>query len=163
MITTMAFIVKGKGSQWEIRESHSTPKGPRSKTLATFTQLDDAVIARATERAGNALDRKSLEQAARRVGAPVSAPASERTARELLAAINSGNRPSPGLARLLADTLVQTTSKFSDAAQAAAAWIGVPDQERAETLIDLLLLADALPVANREPQSSFPRIPAALT
>lgn len=157
----MAFIAKGKGASWELRESFSTPGGPRSKTLASFTRLDDAVIARAEERAGRALDKRSLERAARRVGAPVASSDSERSARDLLAAINSGERPSPGLAMLLAESLAQTSSKFSDAAQAAAEWIGVSEQERSEALVDLLLLADALPEPSERLRPRFPRIPMA--
>ena len=160
-ITTLAFIAKGKGSNWELRESHSTPDGPRSKTLASFTQLDDVVIARAEKRAGHPLDKVSLERAARRVGAPVATSESERSARELLAALKMGSRPSPGLAKLLAESLAQTSSKFSDAAQAAAEWIGVSEQERSETLVDLLLLADALPAPAERMRPRFPRIPTA--
>jgi hypothetical protein len=159
----MAFIAKGKGSSWELRESHSTSAGPRSKTLASFAELDAAVIARAEARAGHALDRVALERAARRVGAPVAPPESERSARELLAALNQGDRPSPGLAKLLAESLAQTTSKFSDAAQAAAEWIGVSEQERADTLVDLLLLSDALPTPDERLRPRFPRIPTAAT
>jgi hypothetical protein len=155
----MAFVAKGKGTSWEIRESHSTPAGPRSKTLASFTQLDDETIARAEARAGYALDRPSLEMAARRAGAPVQLGASERAARDLIAALNQGDLPRSGLARLLTRSLASANSQLSDAAQAAAEWIGVSEKVRSETLVDLLLLADALPTPSTDNRPKFPRIP----
>lgn len=99
----MAYIVKGKVHRWEIRESHGTPRGPRSSTLATFAELTPDVIERAGERAASPLDAAALEHAARRAGAPVAEPAADRAARQLLAAAARGEQPRPGLARLVAE------------------------------------------------------------
>lgn len=99
----MAFIVKGKAHSWEIRESHGTPRGPRSSTLATFAELTSEVIARARARAVTPLNAAALEGAARRAGAPVAEPAADRAARQLLAAAARGEQPRPGLARLVAE------------------------------------------------------------
>ncbi|HEX8959922.1 MAG TPA: hypothetical protein VF770_08880, partial [Solirubrobacterales bacterium] len=71
----MAFIVPKKKGTWEIRESRSTPAGPRSTTLATFRELSDEVIEQARRRASKPLDAKELRQAALRAGAPLAEPA----------------------------------------------------------------------------------------
>ncbi len=50
-IVGMAYVVARPKGRYEIRESVHTPKGPRARSLANFTQLDDEVLARARERA----------------------------------------------------------------------------------------------------------------
>ncbi|HEY6781477.1 MAG TPA: hypothetical protein VI111_11005, partial [Thermoleophilaceae bacterium] len=81
----MAFVIATKRGAFEIRESHNTPEGPRSRTLATFKELDDDVIAEAGERADKVLDAEQLRDSARRAGAPIATPPVDRAARELLA------------------------------------------------------------------------------
>ena len=65
----MAFVVRTKRGEFEIRESRSTPKGPRSRTLATFRELSDEVIEKARARAAKPPDAEELRDAARRAGA----------------------------------------------------------------------------------------------
>jgi hypothetical protein len=146
----MAFVVARPGARFEVRESHATPRGPRARTLATFTTLDDAVVAHVIERAEGPVDVHALVRSARKAGAPVSVGASpvDIAARALLAEIRVGNRPSPALAAAISDA-VEPGLDVSDSVRAAAAWSGATLEERGEALRDLLLLADRLPVPRR--------------
>jgi hypothetical protein len=154
----MTYIVARKTGAWEIRESHGTNAGPRSRTLATFRTLTPEVIQRAQARSTKRLNASELRKAARRVGAPVAAPPPDRTAGELLAQLAAGHRPRPLLARLLAKALSADESQPADNAEAAAAWIAASPERRGETLHDLLLLVDHLPRAGTRERSRFPRI-----
>jgi hypothetical protein len=146
----MAFVVRRPGGRFEARESRSTPRGPRARTLATFTTLDDATVALVIERAETPVDVHALVHAARRAGASVAVGATpvDIAARTLLAELRAGHRPAPALAAALVDA-VDTDGDVSDAARAAAAWSGATPEERGEALRDLLLLSDRLPVPGR--------------
>jgi hypothetical protein len=155
----MAFVAARNNGSWEIRESHVTSVGPRSRTLATFTTLTPEVLERARARARGQFDPEGLRQAARRAGAPVAPPDSDRASAELIAELQAGRRPRPMLARILLGALqtgVGTPS--SDNARAAAAWIGATPQQRGHALRELLLLADSLPRRHRSKRARFPRI-----
>jgi hypothetical protein len=155
----MAYIVARKLGTWELRESRSTPAGPRSRTLATFRTLTPEVAAQASRRAVKPLDQRDLRRTALRAGAPVAAAAAERTAAELLAEIAAGHAPRPALRRLLLDALEhERPPRSSDSARAAARWIAATPQQRGETLHDLLALADRLPAARRTERAHFPRL-----
>jgi len=154
----MAYIAPRKGGSWEIRESHSTPAGPRSRTLATFRTLTPEVISHAQARADRPLRPAELRQAAHRVGAPVTPTRSDRAAAELIAELVSGRRPRPALDQLLADSLQGAPDAASDNARSAAAWIETSPQKRGETLRELLLLADQFPRRERPRRPTFPRI-----
>jgi hypothetical protein len=146
----MAFVVARPGGRFEVRESRATARGPRARTLATFTALDDGVVAHVIERAESPVDIHALVHSARRAGAAVSVGASavDIAARALLAELRAGNRPSPALAAALSDA-VEPDVEVSDAVRAAASWSGASLEERGEALRDLLLLADRLPVPKR--------------
>lgn len=150
MLPTMAFVVRRPGGRFEVRESHATPRGPRARTLATFTTFDDAAVALVIERAETPVDVHALVHAARRAGAPVAVGATpvDIAARALLAELRAGRRPAPVLAAALADA-VDAHTDVSDTARAAAAWCGATPEERGEALRDLLLLSDRLPVPSR--------------
>jgi hypothetical protein len=158
----MAYVTARPQGRFEIRESRTTPKGPRSRTLATFRILDDSVVARAAARAERGIDVAALRRAALRVGAPVTvgSPA-DQTARELLRAIEAGDRPAPGLAALCARALgapdVALGAGVPDSVFAVGPWIGVAAAQRGEVLRDLLLLADQLPARDRG-SLTFPRL-----
>ena len=62
----MAYVVARPKGRYEIRESVHTPKGPRARSLANFTQLDDEVLARARERATRPFDPDAVRAAAER-------------------------------------------------------------------------------------------------
>ncbi len=161
----MAFVVPTRGGRFEIRESQSTPKGPRSQTLASFTELSDQVIEKARERASAPLDPVELRRSARRAGAPVRLPAAQRAARELIAELAKGKELDPALRQMLIELLENgyregaEPSPSGEAARSIAGWMASTPEERGEVLVDLLLLADALPSGGRLGKPlRFPRL-----
>lgn len=163
----MAYVISTKRG-FEVRESRSTPEGPRSRTLATFKEFSDEVIEKARARAAKPPRPQDLRDAAIRAGAPVAEPPVDAAARETVRMLAAGAELDPKLQLLLLDALapgVGTAEKprpaLSDAARSAAQWIGVGVEERGEALRDLLELADALPVRIRSGEIRFPRIESA--
>jgi hypothetical protein len=154
----MAYVTPRPGGNWEIRESRTTPAGPRSHTLTTFRSLTPEVIERARERSTRRLDADELRKTARRAGAPVAAAAADRAAGDLLSQLAAGRRPRPLLARLLAKALSTEGGQPMGNAEAAAAWIAASPERRGETLRDLLLLVDHLPPPRTRERPRFPRI-----
>jgi hypothetical protein len=167
----MAFIVATKSGRFEVRESHSTPAGPRSRTLAGFTELTEETIEKARARSQNPPSAEELRAAALRAGAPVAPPPVDGAARDLLARLAKGQQPEPMLKHLLLDALVNddrsdrprsaSDEGISDAARSVSEWIGADPRERGNTLKDLLLLADALPLRRRAATIGFPRLESA--
>jgi hypothetical protein len=151
----MAFVVATKPGRYEIRESAQTPKGPRSRTLASFRELDSGVIEEARTKAAKAIDAAELRGAARRAGAPVARPPVDRAARELIAELGKGRAPSPTLRRMLLDLLrdgAQDDARQSptqEAEHGVAEWMAASPRERGKALVHLLLLTDALPHGGR--------------
>jgi hypothetical protein len=161
----MAFIVPARSGTFEIRESRSTEKGPRSRTLATFRELDDTVIEQARAKAAKAPSSEELRHAARRAGAPVARPPAEQAARELIAELAKGGRLDPTLRQILSELLEKgyretaNPSPANEAARAVAMWMAATPEERGKALVDLLLLADALPSHGRKGKPlRFPRL-----
>jgi hypothetical protein len=161
----MAFVVPTKSGRFELRESINTPKGPRSRTLASFRELDRAVVEKARERASKALDPVELRRAARRAGAPVARSPADMAARELIAELGKGREPHPILRRMLLDLLSDgpaeggEASASREAEHAVAEWMAARPDERGKALVDLLLLADALPHGGRKGKPlEFPRL-----
>lgn len=160
----MAFVVATKRGTYEVRESHSTPKGPRSRTLASFAELSDEVIEKARLRAEKPLDARELRDSAARAGAPVLGTPVDESAREILHRIGNGEPLDPLLRDLLADALSNpervsgVPRPISDAARSASEWVGASLAQRGETLFALLELGDALPLRRRPEQSTFPRL-----
>jgi hypothetical protein len=161
----MAFIVPTRPGSYEIRESHSTPKGPRSQTLASFRELTDEVIQKAREKAAVAPSAEELQRAARRAGAPVARPPAEQAARELIAELARGRRLDPALRQILIELLQRgyreggDPSPSREASRSVAMWMSATPEERGQTLVDLLLLADALPSGGRKGKPlRFPRL-----
>ncbi len=166
----MAFIVPSKRGTFEIRESRSTPDGPRSRTLATFRELSDETIEKARSRAAKPPTADELRQAALRAGAPIASPPVDHSARDLLGKLAKGQRPDPMLKRLLLDALTNENrsdrptdpaATVSDAARSVSEWVGASAKERGDALEDLLLLADALPLRRRAETIGFPRLKSA--
>jgi hypothetical protein len=146
----MAFVVANRNGAYEVRESRSTSKGPRSRTLATFRELDDEVIEKARARAARPFSDEDLRAAARRAGAPGAPAPIDRAARELIAELGRGRRLDPTLRRLLVDLLAggngeEAARPTSDAERGVAEWMASTPRERGNALFDLLMLADALP------------------
>ena len=118
----MAYVVPRKNGSWEVRETRTTPDGPRSRTLAAFRELSDEVIARARDRAEKPIDPDQLRQAALHAGAPLEQSRADRAAAQLLEQLNMGREPRRALRRLLADAVKDQDGGLSDAAQAAQEW-----------------------------------------
>jgi hypothetical protein len=163
----MAFIVPTRKGTFEIRESHATPKGPRSRTLVSFKELDARAIEKAQARAAKPPAAEELREAALRAGAPVAADPVDRAARELLGKLAKGQRPDPMLKRLLLDALENEdrsdrprdpSATVSDAARSASEWVGASPDERGAALTDLLSVVDALPLRRRPETIGFPRL-----
>ncbi|MFI5028847.1 MAG: hypothetical protein ACHQCF_07705 [Solirubrobacterales bacterium] len=151
----MAFVILTKRGGFELRESQNTPKGPRSRTLATFKELTDDVIEKARARASKPLSAEEVRRAAQRAGVPGARDPIDRAARELIAELGKGRPLDPTLRQLLVNLLGQregeetATPATSDAARAVAEWMASTPRERGNALFDLLLLADALPHGGR--------------
>lgn len=163
----MAFVVPTKRGAFEVRESRSTPKGPRSRTLASFREMSDEVIEKARSRAAKPPTAAELRAAAARAGAPVAGAPVDRAARETLRLVAGGQPLDPMLRDLLLDALSprsngdlldRASAPVSDAARSATEWIGASPERRGEALRDLLELADALPVRIRSEQIGFPKL-----
>lgn len=161
----MAFVVPARKGSYEVRESQSTPQGPRSHTLVSFRELTDEVIQKAREKATKPPSAKELRRSARRAGAPVARPPIEQAARELIAELARGNRLDPALHRILSELLDKgyretgEASPANEAARSVAIWMAATPEERGRALVDLLLLADALPSgARRGKPLRFPRL-----
>jgi hypothetical protein len=147
----MAYVVATRRDAFEVRESRSTPDGPRSRTLATFRELDAATIERVRDRAEKPPSGAELREAALRAGAPVGGAPVDAAARTTLRSLAHGERPSPKLRRLLLDALAEKEHPASE-------WLGASLPERGEALEQLLLLTDALPVRRRRTDIGFPRL-----
>jgi len=161
----MAFVIATRKGSFEIRESHSSPAGPRSRTLASFRELTDEVIQKARERAANPPSAEELRRAARRAGAPVAREPIEQAARELIAELAKGKRLDPTLRQILIELLERgyresrDPSPRNDAARAISTWMAATPEERGRALVDLLLLADALPAGGRRGKPlDFPKL-----
>lgn len=163
----MAFVVATKPSRFEVRESLSTPKGPRSRTLASFSEMTSEVVEKVQAKSQKPPTAAELTRLALRAGAPVRGSQLDEAASETLRRIAGGEQPDPKLRRLLIDALSDqdpsnpasgSKSLVSDAARAASQWIGVGVEDRAHALRDLLELADALPIRRRAPEIGFPRL-----
>jgi hypothetical protein len=127
--------------------------------------LTPEVIESAIARSIAGLAAGELREAARRAGAPVAEPAVDAAAAELLRRLSLGETLRPELLRLVADAVGATApiaetapEPLSDAARAAAAWIGAKAEERGRALRDLLLLADRFPASRRMPRPPYPRL-----
>ena len=153
----MAYLVAKPAGSWEIRESASTPNGPRSRTLATFRMLSSEVIEHAQARSDRPLDAGALRRAALRAGAPLAPAAAEVAARTLIDELQGGRGPRRALRRALLEEL-HGDSRPSDNARAAAAWLNAGPERHGEALHDLLLLADRVPARSRPRRHRFPRI-----
>jgi hypothetical protein len=153
----MAFVTKNRSGTWEIRESRSTPAGPRSKTLASFKMLEHHHLVLATERSATELDTDSLIASARKAGAPIALSAADQAALDLLRAIGDQSNLSANLATLLRDALDEGPN--SDSTDEAFGHIGKSPDDRGAEIIDLLLLTDAYPVTELRSALTFPGIP----
>jgi hypothetical protein len=160
----MAYLYSRAGGRVEIREAHTTPRGPRSRTLASFRgALSDAHLDRAEAAARRPFDRAALVRRARERGVPVEQRRADGPARALLAALRRGAPLDPRLRVLLQDQLGgQALPPLAEDLGDVADWLGASDVERGLALRDVLRLYDTIarsrePVRAAEP-ARFPRI-----
>jgi hypothetical protein len=160
----MAFLYrrKGKDGRLEIREAHSTPRGPRSRTLVSFRgPLRAELLDRAEAAARRPFDREAIRRRARELGVVVEDAEADAAARELLARLRRGAALDPRLAALLRTALdARPAAALPDDLAEAAEWLGARDVERAASLRDVLRLYGAIAGA-REPvrEADAPRFP----
>ena len=158
----MAFVTRRADGRFEIRESRTTPRGPRARTLVTFRAIDDNVLDRAAARAHGRFDREALRGRAVELGAPEAGSAAQSAGRRLLTELSRGRRPSPVMTRLLArglDAAGPGDEQHSGEALAGALdWLDATPDTRGRALRELLLLTDRLPVHVRGRALRFPRI-----
>jgi len=142
----MAYLYTRKNGRIEIREAHTTPQGPRSRTLASFRDaLTEADLDRAESAASRPFDREALCARARDRGIPVRRSSANSHARALLAALRSGATLDPVLVRLLTEHLADRNSApVPDDATDVVEWIGASDAERGRALRDVLRLYDQI-------------------
>jgi hypothetical protein len=155
---TMAFVTAKSNGRFEVRESRQTPAGPRSTTLATFRVFSGDVVDQVTSRALRPVDVDRLRDGARKLGAPLEDERPDHLARQLLGEIARGHSPAPGLRRVLADVLDRSAMPGEGRLGDLAQWIEVSDDARAAALVNLLGLADAIPVRKRQEELAFPRL-----
>jgi hypothetical protein len=156
----MAYVARRKNGRFEIRESVTTPTGPRSRSLATFGTLTDDVLDRAVARAQTPFDRAAVRLAARRAGAEVALRPVDDLAARLLAELARGERPTPALTNLLVAALTSDVPPGDSPDQPLpdlVRWIAASAEERGQTVRELLGLADAFPAWQRPERSAFPR------
>jgi hypothetical protein len=153
----MAYVVP-RGSGWELRQSRATENGPRSRTLASFRELDASVVSRALERSEGELSADDVLRAVRRAGAPVAPDAATSAGASLLAELTAGRSPAGGIRRALVEALGAGDGGLSAAERAASAWIGRSEADRGAALHDLLLLVDALPSPLADARPRPPRL-----
>jgi hypothetical protein len=142
----MAYLYLRKNGRVEIREAHTTPRGPRSRTLASFRgALTEAVLDRADSAAARGLDRDAIRRRARELGVAVAAASADALARPLIGRLRRGERLDPVLAHALREALEGRESAPVPADLAdVLEWLGASDHERGRALRGVLRLYDRI-------------------
>jgi hypothetical protein len=142
----MAYLYLRKTGRVEIREAVATPRGPRSRTLASFRgALTEEALERAESVATRAIDRGALRRRAAELGVPIAPTRAEPEARALLARLRSGAPLDPVLAGLLTEQLAtRETAPLPDELGDVVEWLGASEHERGRALRDVLRLYDRI-------------------
>ena len=165
----MAYLVERAGERIEIRESLSTPRGPRSRQLARFVgALTPAILAGAAARATRPFDARVLVRRAQAMGIPVDQRAPEKEARALLGRLQRGDPIAPVMAGLLVRALEGVaTAPVPEHLADVSEWLGSPLAARGAALRDLLdafgRIAASRPPPRTRPRKIFPRFSSADT
>lgn len=156
----MAFLVRRGGGRFDIRESVSTARGPRARTLASFRgALTPEVLERAEARASRPFDGAEVAARAEALGVPVTARREDREARALLGALRTGRPVDPSLVTLLREELrEQPAEPVPEELAEVAEWVGVDERERGRALRDLLRVSDRI-FRSRRPVRERRRVP----
>jgi hypothetical protein len=159
----MAYLYLRRSGRGEIRESHSTPRGPRSRTLASFRgTLTEAHLDRAEATSAGGFDREAIRSRARALGIPVARSSADSEACELIAKLRRGSDVDPVLVGVLLKQLGgRVSAPVPDDLAEVVEWIGASDSERGEALRGVLRLYDTIARSRgavREPAvTRFPR------
>lgn len=159
----MAYLVRRSAARVEIRESHASARGPRSRVLASFSgTLTRDVLDRAAARATRPFDARALVRRARAAGIPVLERSREPEARALLARLRRADPLDPALAAALRRALERLPEAPVPEAQAEVSeWLGASAAERGAALRQLLDLygriAASRPQQRRRERARFPR------
>jgi hypothetical protein len=159
----MTHIVRRRRARFEIRESLATPRGPRSRLLASFREpLTPDVIERAAARATRRFDRGALVRRARAAGIAVAPRRREPEVRALLARLHRPDPLDPALAALLRQKLGERPqTELPEALAEVAEWVGAGAEKRGAALRELLDLygriADSRPPPRQRQRRRFPR------
>lgn len=157
----MAYLYVRRTGRVEVREAHSTPRGPRSRTLASFRgPLSDEILDRAESASTGRFDRDALRARAAELGVRVAPAVADP--RALIARLRRGARIDPVLATVLRGQLESAAAApVSDDLADVIEWIGASDAERGRALRDVLRLYDTIARSRdavREPAAvRFPR------
>jgi hypothetical protein len=160
----MAYLYVRKNGRREIREARSTPRGPRSRTLASFRgPLTDELLDRAEAVSARGFDRAAIRARAALLGIPIVRASADSAARALIAQLRNGAHLDPVLATVLRGQLASADSAtVPDELTDAVEWIGAHDRERGRALRDVLRLYDTIARSRdavREPDANrFPHL-----
>ncbi len=159
----MAYLVRRSPTRVEIRESRATPRGPRSRVLASFPgALTRDALDRAASRATRPFDASALVRRARAQGIPVLERSREPEARALLARLRRGDRLDPALATSLRRALARLPeAPIPEPLAEVCEWVGASAAERGAALRELLDLygriAASRPPRRQRERARFPR------
>jgi hypothetical protein len=158
----MAYLYVRKNGRVEIREAHSTQRGPRSRTLASFQgALTEEHLERAELASTRSFDRDAIRARASELGVPIARSGADSHAHALIARLRSGARLDPVLVSVLREQLEGLeAAPIPDALTDVIEWIGAGDVERGRALRDVLRLYDTI-ARSREPlrEPEAPRFP----
>jgi len=158
----MAYLVCRSPTRFEIRESHSTPRGPRSRVLASFLEaLTRDVLDRAATQATRPFNAAALARRARALGIPVLERSREPEARALLSRLRRGDPLDPVLAASLRRALARLPeASIPESLAEVSEWVGASAAERGAALRELLDLygriARSRPTRRRRERERFP-------
>ncbi len=131
----LASIILRKDGRAEIRESYSTPRGPRSRTLAVFRELTDRDLEKAQRRASRPFDRARIMARAGALGVPRFGESASRAARALLSELQADRPLAPSLVTALRDALAHHPARELPASIGPLQrWLGASEEERGEAL-----------------------------
>jgi hypothetical protein len=139
----MATIICRRDGRFEIRESVATVRGPRSTTLAIFSELSSDVLKRAGAKADRAFDAAAIKRRAEELGVPWSGPTSVADVRHVLARVAANEVPPAFLAALKKVTSTVEVS-LSPTIEPMLHWIDKDDDERGRAVFELIELGDVI-------------------
>jgi hypothetical protein len=159
----VAYLRQRSDGRVEVRESTSTPAGPRARTLAIFRgPLTRDVLERAAVRARRPFRPELLRRRADALGIGSSERRGDAAARSLLADLRAGVSIDPLIASLLKSALQRcAAAELPDPLAEVAEWVGVGTGRRGRALRGLLRASDRLvrtrPRRRQRARARFPR------